>query len=485
MIYSPSTGEYIDGSEKQQQIFMSKSEDGFDLYLNHGDIPVDGRLLGQLVTKVNKIISWQLKDSLIIHTLLSEGVEHFEDILSKVYHIPEYDQIEGVKENVTSPGKPVPEDIVHLLNDDPINSFRAGEVVALRKSIQEGDGPESESEEYVFAEVIEVLDLHADSDDTLGLKRKYKVNTGGSEPVEVSCNDLFKFKRPEEPKPKDLEVYTGAGENNESETRAREDISLADAKSKIKKTLEAAFKLTEDERKKVIRRLYKQWHPDKNLDNEDIATAAFKFLQQEITRLESGKPDMESYSRFYEEWNSEAHRHRQQHETYQNHYHRHRNRHYRSTSSSHSYVPPSFCTTTPNPREARVWFRQAEQDLQSANNDLNIDNPSYNWVCFKVHQAAEKALKAAKYSIDGKPKHDSTSLLSLAYAIQTHSACPPGLDEDTAMLDKLGCDFSNTRYPRHYLIPSDSYKKQQAEDAVKVASQMLKHIKDFIGIRKF
>ncbi|XP_070553462.1 sacsin-like [Ptychodera flava] len=486
MIYSPSKGEYIDGSEKDQQLFMSKTEDGFDLYLHHGDFPIDGRLLGQLVFEIDFIISCQLNDHSIIQTLLSKGVEHFQDILSEDYNIPEYDQIKGVKEDENSPGKPVPEDIVHLLNDDPINSFRAGEVVALQKSVQEGDGGESESGEYVFAEVIEVLDLHADSDDTFGLKRKYKVNSGGNEPVEVSCNDLFKFKRPEEQKPNDLEVYTGTGENNESEARAREDISLGDAKSKIKKTLEAAFKLTEDERRKVIRRLYKQWHPDKNLDNEDTATAVFKFLQQEITRQESGVagPDVESYSRFYGEWNSEARRHRQQHETYQSNYHRHQNIHHRS-SSSHSYVPPSFCTTMPNPREARVWFRQAEQDLQSANNDLNIDNPSYNWACFKVHKAVEKALKAAKYSIDGKPKHDSTSLLSLAYAIQTHSSCPPGLDEDAAMLDKLGCDFSNTRYPHHHLIPSESYKKQQAEDAIKVASRMLKHIKDFIGIQKF
>ncbi|XP_070553519.1 sacsin-like [Ptychodera flava] len=195
MIYSPSRGEYIDGSENDQQIFMSESEDGFDLYINHGDIPVEIRLLGKLVTKVNKIISWQVIDTAVVQTLLSKGVEHFEDILSEDYHIPEYDQIDEVKEDESSPGKPVPEDVVNLLNNDPINSFRAGEVVASRKSIQEGDGAESESGEYVFAEVIEVLDVYADSGDTRGRKKKYKVNSGGNEPVEVSCNDLFKFKR--------------------------------------------------------------------------------------------------------------------------------------------------------------------------------------------------------------------------------------------------------------------------------------------------
>ena len=43
---------------------------------------------------------------------------------------------------------------------------------------------------------------------------------------------------------------------------------------------------------------------------------------------------------------------------------------------------------------------QAQEDLKSAQNDHKSDAPAYEWVCFKAHQAAEKALKAAQFSVD-------------------------------------------------------------------------------------
>nr|1IUR_A Chain A, KIAA0730 protein [Homo sapiens] len=54
----------------------------------------------------------------------------------------------------------------------------------------------------------------------------------------------------------------------------------------VTSVVEQAWKLPESERKKIIRRLYLKWHPDKNPENHDIANEVFKHLQNEINRLE-------------------------------------------------------------------------------------------------------------------------------------------------------------------------------------------------------
>ena len=55
---------------------------------------------------------------------------------------------------------------------------------------------------------------------------------------------------------------------------------------------------------------------------------------------------------------------------------------------------------------------QAQEDLKAADNDYHSANPAYEWVCFKAHQAAEKALKAAQFSVDAVASfsHDLPSL---------------------------------------------------------------------------
>ena len=39
-----------------------------------------------------------------------------------------------------------------------------------------------------------------------------------------------------------------------------------------------------------------------------------------------------------------------------------------------------------NVNDAMRWFKQAELDHQSSQNDMNDDNPAYEWVCFKCQQ---------------------------------------------------------------------------------------------------
>jgi hypothetical protein len=51
-----------------------------------------------------------------------------------------------------------------------------------------------------------------------------------------------------------------------------DDRNLDDILREVKEIIKDAWTLPEDERKKVIKRLYKKWHPDKNHGNEAVAT---------------------------------------------------------------------------------------------------------------------------------------------------------------------------------------------------------------------
>ncbi|XP_078000240.1 sacsin-like [Glandiceps talaboti] len=483
-LFYPKSKEYIEQSQWKASIFVDSNT---KLYVQHEMVPGSPPFLALLTRRINRLLKWKINDTASLLAILSlPSVEQFSDVLTSEFHIPEYDYKMATEENKHGPGKVVPADIECLLDDNPINTFRNGEIVALRKEIHEAFGTdEAQSHEYIFAEIKDIIDPGDQADGSLGLGRQYRVDVGGNEYIVVSGNDLYKFIRPEEPKPKELVVYSGPVDDSTPQTQPTANVSLEEAKDEIKQALKEAFQLSKDERDKVIRRLYKRWHPDKNRGNEYIATEAFKFLKQEIDRLESGRPEKESYNRFYDSWNEEARSQKRQREDYERDFFAHSNRSRRSSRSSRSYVPPSFHKTIPNPRAARTWFKHAKEDLRTASHDMNARSPSYSWVCFKVHQAVEKALKAAKFSMDGDPDHKSTNLLNLAYAVQRHKDCPDDVDKDAVELERLGCDFNDTRYPQHDHTNTRLYTQDQAEGAMEVAGRLLEKMREFIGIQRF
>ena len=63
---------------------------------------------------------------------------------------------------------------------------------------------------------------------------------------------------------------------------------VAEAKRHLCQQLRQIWRMSELDRNRAIRRLYLRWHPDKNLDNVEMATDVFKFLLKQIERLERG-----------------------------------------------------------------------------------------------------------------------------------------------------------------------------------------------------
>ncbi|EDO32860.1 predicted protein, partial [Nematostella vectensis] len=54
----------------------------------------------------------------------------------------------------------------------------------------------------------------------------------------------------------------------------------------VTRVLEEAWKLPLETRRKIIKRLFLKWHPDKNPDDVEFCTKVFQHLQNEIQRLE-------------------------------------------------------------------------------------------------------------------------------------------------------------------------------------------------------
>ena len=99
--------------------------------------------------------------------------------------------------------------------------------------------------------------------------------------------------------------------------------SLNEALKEVKKALAEIWKLPEDKRRKAIKRLYHRWHPDKNLDMQEVATKVTQFIQNEVERLSKGqsiseqsgsdgaRPDFN-----FEQWFQRARRQRSSYENF-------------------------------------------------------------------------------------------------------------------------------------------------------------------------
>ena len=283
-----------------------------------------------------------------------------------------------------SPGSFIPIEEHHLLNP-AFKSFKPGEYVGYELEdpslqLEEGDAT------YIYAVIIEEVS----NDDTSLCSKSYKINIGDDkEPKVVQATDLYKFYRLQDI----ASTAIAPSDQRERVQTMNEKQTIFD---EITKTLEEAWRLPEDKRRKVIKRLFLLWHPDKNPGKEEFCTEVFQHIKNEIERLEREGPSRSqrggtdswhygrSYGAFYGFWGARARQYNSRRQEYRETYYQHYGSWGHGTRTWE--VPPSFCKTNPQPRQARRWFRQAEADLAAVVNDINTGNPSYEWACLKCHQ---------------------------------------------------------------------------------------------------
>ena len=367
-------------------------------------------------------------------------------------------------------------------------------------------------------------------------EERFKSRFGQDKPPEVVIededDDAFqtefpsykdRFFRPdgekEEPKVEETETETGeegAAAAEEAPPKPKGDPvipemvegdSIEDVLERVSDTLEEAWQMPEKERKKIIKRLLLKWHPDKNIGNEQVATIVTQHIQGEIERLNEGRPRAKdfkdfvnqfnfdhrnpfsgsstfqetfynAYQYFFDQVNQRAKAHRENRERYKEYF----SKEYSSTQSEFNFdVPPSFSSSNPQPAQAKRFLRQAQEDLRATDNDYEASEPAYEWVCFKAHQAAEKALKAAQFSVDATTSfnHD---LASIAATLEDLELRRLGMK-----LQKIIGNANKLYNPdpiEFVIIPHEEYTKEAACDAIMCAADILERVKEFVEMKE-
>ena len=252
-----------------------------------------------------------------LYGLLNTPIVDIMDAFSE-FNIPLYGSLKSASSAVPDPGDFVPPQYLPML-EMSFARLRPGDYVAyliddpFLQDVSSGDVDET----YIFVKVTKVI-LPDDELNASPMLYQYEVNVGKADKVTVPSLDLYRFKEykltelvePDEaPDVTALQVFGGnaSGGSNPISSRSGARVAprasgerrladedpqtLEEIKRYIKKLLvEARAERFDDvRRKKLIKRLYVKFHPDKNPHRVSIATKACQYLQRLSDRLESGE----------------------------------------------------------------------------------------------------------------------------------------------------------------------------------------------------
>lgn len=257
----------------------------------------------------------------------------------------------------------------------------------------ENDDEENESSVFIYVNIIQE---QKNNNPCSLLNVRYLVDVGerSENSVDVPLYKLYKFM------PQTLEVS--------------QEVQLLDQQSvgekpfdencrEILKMLEEAWTYNETERKQIIKRLMKQWHPDRNMDRQEYAGRVFNFIKEVMVQLErdnqarvvisdmTGRtaPDMSSsrYSRMTANVEKKSKATAQAfHDNLEE---------YRSSGCGGRFMHlKSEKKAVHSIKEAKTWLKQAKNDFVFAQLTLKnecISTKGYNWICFICHQVSISA----------------------------------------------------------------------------------------------
>ncbi|XP_017552321.1 sacsin isoform X1 [Pygocentrus nattereri] len=488
------------------------------LYIQHSDSK-DINFLLALAMTLKSATDNLISDTSYLIAML--GCNDIYRITEKLDNLGvKYDSTEPSKLELPLPGTPIPAEIHHILLMDPMNVFYPGEYVGYLVDSEGGDFLGSYQPTYTYAIIVQEVERE-EEDNSSFLGKYFQIDIGYSEYKIVSSLDLYKFSRQDESthirdgvpttptSPSESHassprmvppIFPGKENHITPPTKSPKKIklnALPEILKEVTSVVEQAWKLPETERKKIIRRLYLKWHPDKNAENLDIATEVFKHLQKEISRMEKQaqaeqttdrasrrtfsassarfQSEKFSFQRFYTSWNQEATSHKSERQQFREQFTSYAG----NSRSNRFFVPPSF-KSVGNPVEARRWLRQARANFSAARNDLHKN--ANEWVCFKCYLATKLALIAADYAVRGKSDKD-VKPTALAQKVEEYSTQLTGLSKDVHILEGYGVDSLRTRYPDLLpfpQIPNDRYTSEVAMRVMECTARIIIKLETFV-----
>ena len=469
-----------------QKCFIERKDASFCLYLDSNVNPMDicdvrdciaEELASSVKSKVNELEYSYVRKTLeyLLRANSSDDIYNF--LREKQI---EFNEEDCVMDMLTPKlGAPIPKSWHFQLDPNSYNIFRPQEWVGYE--IREG--------EVIFAQVVHPIrpaDISDEPVSPIFIKYKIFVREEDEEGREVKAIEIFKFTMGKEPSHPTIannecrEMVPYEGDVDDIPPESGIPPHLQQARDKIRVELRDIWKLPIDDRKSAIRRLYLKYHPDKNLNNQKEAEEAFKFLQEELDRLESG--DKFPWRTYSQSWDRSA---RDQKYYSQQYYHR-------PQSSGGGWWSGGwgggggFSFPQANKYEGERWVKQAQVDLEALEALLTSARQNTNLschVCFMAHEVAEKALKGAMYATCGLGENSlkSHQIGQLAYAIEAEK--PRVAIELAAKTTPLESYYLDTRFPNRCCSPTIPYEKfrlSQAESAADCARGILKIVRDIV-----
>ena len=282
----------IEGSEKDQEWFIERNrvQNLVHVYV-HTDVdatdPVLCKILGQEIIKSFAPFQNKAKLAENIHILLQKASKSMNRSLDKM-QIPGYGNFRRLqRKKYPKPGAYVPlTDIGYL--KQTVTRLEVGEYAAyeVNDPLVDDDNNHEEKPEgiYIFVKILEVIPPKDTDPPTVSpMLFRYRIDMGEKTEV-VFSGLLYRF---EDGDTKEEEKDDAKSEEPTTEPQLN---TLEEIKAYITQRLEDVWELDNEREKRVIfKRLALQFHPDKNPHRVGIATAAFKFIQQEIDRLDRGE----------------------------------------------------------------------------------------------------------------------------------------------------------------------------------------------------
>ena len=491
--------------------YIEERQQSYHFYVHHG-------IRSYSISDAHNLIAKQLLSCLQDTEL---NLSYLQDFLAKilrsnttedVYNFLQEHQISSSKlthkvdiDHELILGAPIPTSLHFRLDQSSQNIFQPQEFVAYQ--------PIDEEQRVIVAMVSHVVSLKDGSGKPLKpMNMEYIIITSQDDQdgntKRVKAIEIYKFVRgetapqeapPDESECQELVRFEGSSDEvpppASVTTNTPAPIDVQQAKDEVREELEEIWRLPKGDRKRAIHRLYLKWHPDKNPHNQDAAEEVFKFLLQELDRLERGAgPSVANESGTYSTWRNFQHfwdntarQHRQYHDEYQQFgggaRQQHRQRHRGGRGQyffDEEYTPPR------REREGQQWVRQALADnkaLKTLLQEARIDPTMSCHVCFLAHEVAEKALKGAMHATCGlrEELRENHNIIPLAHAIeQVKPEEAKGLSALAQPLEPTY--YEDTRFPkqRPSSSPCDKFTLQNAEEAEQCAAGILKIVQDIV-----